>query len=217
MPTDSQLQHDIIAELTWDPAVDNTHIGVAVSNGVVTLSGIVATYTEKIAAQKVAGRVAGVRGIAEDIMVRVPADAKTDDAEIAERVAAIFDWNAAIPKGRIKIQVEQGAVTLSGRVDWRYQSDAARKAISGVYGITDVYNLIEVHNPVNEQDVRDGIEAAFRRLADLDIASVTVRTDGSKVILGGSVKGLHERSVAARAAWSSPGVTAVEDGIQIVC
>ncbi|WP_454883296.1 BON domain-containing protein [Sphingomonas oryzagri] len=216
MTTDSQLQHDVLAELQWDPAVDHTHIGVTVSDGIVTLSGFAISYMEKVAAEKVARRVAGVRGIAEEIKVRFPADRKTGDAEIAKRIAAIFDWNVSIPKSRIRIQVEHGAVTLTGRVDWRYQSEAARKAISGVHGITGVANLIEVHNPVNEQDVRDGIETAFRRLADLDIASVTVRTEGSKVILGGKVKGLHEREVAERAAWSSPGVTSVEDEIRIV-
>ncbi|WP_454887572.1 BON domain-containing protein [Sphingomonas oryzagri] len=215
MRSDRALQHDILAELRWEPSVSHDHIHVAVSDGVVTLSGVAANYCEKIGAEKVARRISGVRAIADEIEVSHAAGNTHDDAGIAKRVASILEWNVSVPAGRIRVEVEKGVVTLTGRVDWRFQADAARKAIAGVAGITGIANLLEVHNPVCAEDVRDGIEAAYRRLADLDTQSIRVDTDGSKVVLAGAVGSHHEREVAERAAWAAPGVTAVQNDIII--
>ena len=213
--TDGQVQHDVIAELDWEPSVDHADIGVAVNDGVVTLSGYVKSYPEKMAAEKAARRVAGVTAIAEEIKVRFASDPKTADHEIAKRIIDMFSWNVSIPHDKIKVKVEHGWVTLTGIVDWFYQSDEARKVTGKVSGVLGVSNLLEVRNLPTSHDVKDRIMAAFKRQADLDAATVTVVTDGGTVRLGGKVKAWNERGIAERAAWSAPGVTKVEDNIVV--
>lgn len=213
--TDGQVQHDVIAELDWEPSVDHADIGVAVNDGVVTLSGYVKSYPEKMAAEKAARRVAGVTAIAEEIKVRFASDPKTADHEIAKRIIDMFSWNVSIPHDKIKVKVEHGWVTLTGIVDWFYQSNEARKVAGKVSGVLGVSNLLEVRTLPTSRDVKDRIMAAFKRQADLDVATVTVVTDGGTVRLGGKVKAWNERGIAERAAWAAPGVTKVEDNIVV--
>lgn len=215
MKTDSQLQHDVIAELEWEPSVDSADIGVAVDKGVVTLSGYVNSYAGKMAAEKAARRVSGVRALAEEVKVRYASDPKTADHEIAQRILDMFKWNVLVPDSSIQVKVEHGFVTLSGTVDWAYQMDEARKVAGKINGVVGVGNLITVRQRPNASVVKDRIVAAIKRQADADAASVTVQTDGNKVILAGSVKGWHERQIAERAAWAAPGVTRVEDNITL--
>ncbi|ARR53349.1 ornithine aminotransferase [Rhizorhabdus wittichii DC-6] len=215
MKTDSQLQHDVIAELEWEPSVDSADIGVAVDKGVVTLSGYVTSYAGKMAAEKAARRVSGVRALAEELKVRFASDPKTADHEIAQRILDMFRWNVLIPDTALQVKVERGWVTLSGTVDWAYQMEEARKVAGKINGVTGVGNLITVRQRPNASVVKDRIVAAIKRQADADAASVTVQTDGNKVILTGSVKGWHERQIAERAAWAAPGVTRVEDNITL--
>jgi osmotically-inducible protein OsmY len=215
MKTDGQLQHDVMDELEWDPSVDHADIGVAVNDGVVTLSGYVSNYLEKMAAEKAARRVSGVKAIAEEIHVRFKSEPKTADHEIAKRILDMFSWNVSIPHDKINVKVEKGWVTLSGVVDAYYQSDEARRAAARISGVTGVSNLIEVKKLPVSADIRDRIAAAFKRQADLDAAGVTIATDGNTVRLGGRVKAWHERGVAERAAWAAPGVTKVEDNIVV--
>ncbi|ATE63880.1 BON domain-containing protein [Rhizorhabdus dicambivorans] len=215
MKTDSQLQHDVIAELEWEPSVDSADIGVAVDKGVVTLSGYVNSYAGKMAAEKAARRVSGVRALAEELKVRYASDPKTADHEIAQRILDMFKWNVLVPDSSIQVKVEHGFVTLSGTVDWAYQMDEARKVAGKINGVVGVGNLITVRQRPNASVVKDRIVAAIKRQADADAASVTVQTDGNKVILAGSVKGWHERQIAERAAWAAPGVTRVEDNITL--
>lgn len=215
MKTDSQLQHDVMAELEFEPSVDHADIGVAVIDGVVTLSGFVKSYAEKVAAERAARRVAGVRAIAEEIKVRYPSDKKTSDPEIAKRIIDIFEWDAMIPDDKITVKVEHGWVTLTGTVDWFYQGEAARKAAGKISGVVGVSNLTEVRQRPKTDDIRDRITAAFKRSADLDSATVTVTTDGGNVILGGKVKTWNERWLAEQATWAAPGVTKVVDNIVV--
>lgn len=160
MKADTHLQHDVIAELEWDPSVDHTKIGVIASNGVVTLTGTVASFATKLAAEKAVRRVAGVKAIAEEIIVRYPADAKTSDPEIARRVLDVFSWDAAVPRDEISVKVEKGWVTLSGTVDWFYQSEEARKAASRITGVVGISNLIEVRKLPSVADVHERIMMA---------------------------------------------------------
>lgn len=213
--TDSQLQHDVMAELEWEPAVDHADIGVAVNDGVVTLSGYVKNFTEKLAAEKAVRRVAGVRAIAEEIKVRLASDSKLADHEIAKRILDMIAWTVSIPNDTVKVKVEHGWVTLSGTVDWFFQSNEARKAAAKVSGVVGVSNLIEVRQHPAPADVKDRIVSAFKRQADLDAAAVTVITDGGTVKLSGKVHAWNERSIAERAAWSAPGVTKVEDHLTV--
>lgn len=213
--TDSQLQHDVMAELEWEPAVDHADIGVAVNDGVVTLSGYVKNFTEKLAAEKAVRRVAGVRAIAEEIKVRLASDSKLADHEIAKRILDMIAWTVSIPNDVVKVKVEHGWVTLSGTVDWYFQSNEARKAAAKVSGVIGVSNLIEVKQHPAPADVKDRIVSAFKRQADLDAAAVTVITDGGTVKLSGKIHAWNERSIAERAAWSAPGVTKVEDHLTV--
>ncbi len=212
--TDSQLQRDVIAELAWEPSVDHADIGVAVNDGVVTLSGYVKSYPEKMAAEKATRRVLGVKAIAEEIKVRFASDPKTADHEIAKRIVDMFAWNVSIPD-ELSVKVEHGWVTLSGTVDWFYQSNEARKVAGRVTGVVGVSNLIEVKKLPAPSDVKELITAAFKRQANLDAASVTVITEGGTVKLGGKVRAWNERGIAERAAWAAPGVTRVEDNIVV--
>jgi osmotically-inducible protein OsmY len=216
MKTDSQLQRDVIDELAWDPSIDHAHIGVAAKDGVVTLSGFVSNYLQKMATQHAAERVQGVQGIAEDLKVRYPSDPKTTDSEVARRILDLFAWDVAIPNDKIKVTVEQGWVTLTGAVDWNYQKDAARKASGRITGVIGVSNQIVVNNAFLVGDVRALIMAAFKRSATADASALSVTAVGSTVKLGGNVHGRHERQVAERTAWAAPGVHFVEDNIVVL-
>jgi osmotically-inducible protein OsmY len=213
--SDSQLQSDVMAELEWEPRVDHADVGVAVVDGVVTLSGFVKSYPEKLAAENAARRVAGVKAIAEEIKVRLPSEPKSADHEIAKRIVDLFSWNVSIPEEGIQVKVEHGWVTLTGTVDWFYQSEEARRAASRVTGVIGVNNLIAVKRLPVASNIKERIQAAFKRQANLDAAAVTVVTEGGKVKLGGKVKAWNERGVAERAAWAAPGVIAVEDNIVV--
>lgn len=215
MKSDSDLQRDVIDELAWEPAVDHEHIGVAVHDGVVSLSGYVASYAEKLAAEAAARRVRGVKAIAEELSIRYPTDQKTADHEIAKRIVDLLAWDALVPAGKIDVKVERGWVTLSGTVDYHYQREAARRDAAKIKGVMGISSLILLSSSslATATEVRERITAALRRQADSEAARVTVVTDGGKVRLGGRVAALYERGIAERAAWSAPGVTDVEDNI----
>lgn len=215
MDKDRVLQRNVIAELEWEPKVESADIGVAVADGVVTLSGYVKSYAEKLAAEKAARRVAGVNAIAEELKVRYASDAKTADHEIAKRILDMFAWNSLVPEGKIEIKVEQGWVSLTGEVNWHYQSTEAARVASQIGGVTGVSNNIGIARKASSGDIRQRIENAFNRQADLDAKAVTISLDGDKVTLGGHVSAWHERKTAERAAWSAPGVTQVIDRIAV--
>ncbi|MFA6117932.1 MAG: BON domain-containing protein [Sphingomonas sp.] len=215
MTRDSKIQHDVMTELAWEPSIDEAEIGVTVHDGVVTLSGFVTSFPEKAAAEHAATRVAGVKAIVEELKVRFSTATQSSDVEIAKRIASIFEWDPSIPDSRINVKVEHGWVTLSGKVAWHFQSDAARKAAGRVQGVLGVSNLIEVAQPASAADVRQKITAAFERQADLDAAAISVRTDGGTVTLSGQVKAWSERRIAERAAWAAPGVTKVDDQLRV--
>ena len=216
MKTDNQLQKDVMAELEWEPRVDHANIGVAAADGIVTLSGFVSSYACKLAAEKAAKRVKGVRGLAEEIEVRFPTDAKTADPEIAKRIADMFDWSATIPKNKIGVKVEHGWVTLSGEVPYHFHREAAKDLISRISGVKGVSNLIEVKKTPSSFDVRSRIVDALKRTADIDANTITVVTEGDTVKLGGKVHANYERRIAERAAWAAPGVNRIEDNIMVI-
>ena len=201
--------------MVWDPAFDATHIGVAVDNSVVTLTGHVETYAEKLAAERAAKRVVGVQGIAEEIEVRPPHARKAKDDEIADRAVRLLQWDMSVPAEHVMIKVEKGWVTLSGTVDWDYQRGAAAADIQKLGGVVGVTNLIAIKPPVHAADVKQKIEDAFRRNAALDASEIWVAAADGTVTLNGRVRNWSERNAAERAAWSAPGVTAVEDHLRI--
>jgi osmotically-inducible protein OsmY len=171
--TDEQLQRDVVAELDWDPSVDPADIGVSVHDGVVTLSGYVTSYAQKIAAEKAARRVSGVTAIAEDIVVRFATDPKIADHEIARRIVDMFAWNVSVPEKDVQVKVEHGFVTLTGSVDWNYQRQEARKIAGKINGVKGVADLIRLRQPIDSFDVKQRIRAAIKRQADRDANAIT--------------------------------------------
>lgn len=212
---DISLREDILDELSFEPSLDAANIGVTVERGVVTLSGHVGSYAEKIAAEKAVQRVRGVRAVAEEIEVRYPNDKKLADDEIAQRALAIIGWDATVPDERIKVKVEKGWVTLSGEVQWQYQRSAAEQAVRKLSGVRGVTNLISVRAPLDVGDIRSHIEGALKRSAEVEAHAIRVGVEGGKVTLEGRVNTWHERNVVERAAWAVPGVSAVEDRLSI--
>jgi osmotically-inducible protein OsmY len=213
MKTDTELQRDVMDELKWEPTIKAAEIGVGVTDGVVTLSGYVDSFYKKWAAERAAARVFGVKAVAEEIQVRLPGSFKRSDEDIAQAASNDLQWNVSVPYDRIKIQVEEGLVNLSGEVDWWYQKDAAEDAVRKLVGVVLVSNHITIKPAVKPQDVKDKIESAFQRNALLDSRRVTVETHGGKVILRGSVRNWAERDQVVWAAWAAPGVSEVESHI----
>jgi osmotically-inducible protein OsmY len=215
MISDHQLRQDVLDELEFEPQVNAAHIGVGVNAGIVTLTGFVPSYAEKCAAERAVWRLRGVRAIAEEIQVRLPEDKKTADEEIAGRALNILKWRVGVSAERIAIKVEKGMVTLTGELDWNYQKIAAAAAIQHLSGVTAVINDIRVRPAIDLPEVKDRIEKALRRSAELDASQITVHSDGAKVVLGGKVHAWFERDIAERAAWAVPGVNEVRDEILI--
>jgi osmotically-inducible protein OsmY len=213
--TDKVLRQTIVDELDFEPSIDSANIGVAVDNGVVTLTGHVASYAEKVAAERAVERIKGVRAIAEKIEVRYPGHKKTADDEIAERALSILGWNVQIPKDSIKVKVEKGWVTLAGTVDWQYQRVTAETAVRELSGVIGLSNLIEVRPRVAPRDVKQKILDALKRSAELEADAIRVNVIEGKVVLEGNVKAWYEHGIAEHAAWSAPGVKAVQDDLAI--
>jgi osmotically-inducible protein OsmY len=216
MKTDLELQQDVMTELQWEPTVRAAEIGVGVKDGVVTLSGYVDSLYKKWAAERAAARVFGVRAVAEEIKVRLSGYFKRSDEDIGGAVANALEWNISVPHERIKVQVKDGVVTLSGEVEWWYQKDAAEEAIRKLVGVVIVNNNITVKPTVKPIDLKSKIENAFHRNALLDARRITVRTDEGTVILGGSVRSWAERAEARWAAGAAPGVCEVVDNIIVI-
>jgi osmotically-inducible protein OsmY len=213
--TDKDLRRDVLDELDFDPSLDAGDIGVAVAEGVVTLTGHVGSFAEKGEAERAVRRVKGVRAIAQEIQVR-PHDAKKiEDDQIAARALAIIDWSTHLPKDAIQVKVAQGWITLTGEVPWWFQADAAEEAVRKLSGVTGVLNLCEVRPRVQPSAVKDRVLEAFKRNALFEADAIKVTVAGDKVTLEGNVTALAERDAAERAAWSAPGVRSVEDWITV--
>lgn len=212
---DTLLRQTIIDELEWEPSVEAAHIGVAVDKGVVTLTGYVASYAEKLAAEHAVKRVKGVHAIAEEIKVRYPGDKQSADDQIAKRALDILAWQSSVPKDRISVKVERGWVTLSGEVDWYFQKADAEKSVRKLTGVVGISNVIDCKPHVAVADVKHRIENALKRNAEIEAQNIHVSVSGSKVILEGKVDTWPERQRVERTVWSAPGVTAVEDRLAV--
>ena len=219
MKTDIDLQRDVLDELQYEPSLEAQAIGVTVRDGVITLTGHVQTYIDKYTAETATKRVSGVRAVAEELTVSLFSGHERNDSDIAHAAANALDWNVNVPLSKVQAKVENGWVTLTGDIDWNYQREAALNAVRHLVGVKGVNNLMGVKPPptpsVSPVEVHSKIEAALKRNMMKDSNGITVEAKDGKVKLHGKVQSWEEHDDAGLAAWSAPGVTAVENDIQV--
>ena len=215
MKTDSQIKLDVQDELDWEPSIDETKIGVAVDGGVVTLSGEVSSYVKKMAAEKAAKGVQGVKAVAEDIVVKYPSSLDKSDTEIAKAALNALKWHASIPNDTVMVKVENGSVYLSGEVKWSYQKDSAKNAVKDLSGVRGVINSISIKQDVKPFEVKEKIQKAFERSAEVDAKGIVVTTDGHTVTLSGKVHSIKEKEDAEKAAFRAPSVWEVKNKLRV--
>jgi len=213
--TDEQIQKDVWAEIKYDARVPPNEIGVAVKDGIVTLTGFVDSYSKKWAAEEAAHRVRGVKAVANEIEVRLFSSAERTDTDIAAAAVRALEWDAFVSVDKLDVTVSKGLVTLKGEVEWQFQKQDAERVIRRLSGVKGVANLIVVKPRLTPSELKQKIEQALVRAAQTDAQRITVEVEGSKVILKGTVRASAERQEAERAAWSAPGVSSVESRIVI--
>ena len=215
--SDEEIQQDVIEELRWDDNVQPIEIGVAVKDGIVTLTGWVDSYLKRFAAQEAAHRVLGVKAVVNEIEVQLPTSAERSDVDIATAATRALEWHA-LSLDKVEVTVSKGWITLRGEVEWHFQKEAAERAVRNLSGVRGVTNLIvikpQVH-PTAEQ-MKKRIEAALLRSAETTAENIHVEVEGDKVILIGEVRSYAERREAERAAWSAPGVASVDNRLVVV-
>jgi osmotically-inducible protein OsmY len=217
MGGDTQLKKHVEDELNWQPSVDEASIGVSVKNAIVTLTGHVRSYAEKMAAERAVMRIQGVKALATELEVSLPGAHERTDEDIALAAINVLLWNAVVPKDAIKVKVTKGWVTLSGVVEWSFQKHNAEREVSRLLGVKGVIDEIEV-KPSRTRvsaEIKTGIEAALKRSAEVEARRIHVEILGSTVVLTGAVSSWPERNAAERAAWAGPGVSKVENKLLI--
>jgi osmotically-inducible protein OsmY len=215
MKSDIEIQKNVMDELKWQPILTSNEIGVSVKNGVATLNGTVDCYSKKVAAEDAAKRVFGVKAIAEEIEVNISGSEKKNDSEIAAAVVDALKWQSAIQESRFRVKVEKGWVTLEGDVEWEFQREAAQKSVESLNCVWGISNLTRVIPKLSSKDIFQNISEAFKRSATIDSERVKVATEGSTVVLTGVVRSLIEKKDAERTAWLAPGVSSVENKLEV--
>lgn len=215
MRSDTEIKNDVQEQLNWEPLLNAAEIGVAVKKGIVTLSGQVDSYLKKVTAERTVKKVMGVKAVAEDLQVGPSSLYKRTDTEIAEVILDTIKWHLAIQEDKIKFEVENGIVTLEGEVDWEYQRKAIETAVESIIGVRNINNCILVKPQTTPADIKHKIHAAFRRSANIDSEKISVDVIGNKIVLKGKVRSIAERDDAENAAWSAPGISKVENYLEL--
>jgi osmotically-inducible protein OsmY len=215
MRNDNEIQKDILMEFRWDPSLADEDIALGVHEGVVTLGGFATSYADKLAAERLAGRIKGVRAIANEIEVKLPTSSERPDPDIARAALDALKWNVVVPQEAIQVKVEQGWVKLVGEVDWYFQKEVAEKTVRPLVGVKGVSNLISVKARATPSDVKDRIKDALERGAEFDAEHITVQIDGRRAILRGSVRAFAEKRDAERATRNAPGVSEVDNQLTV--
>ena len=212
---DLDLRDLVLEELEFKPDINAASIGVTVQNGVVTLSGHVNSYAQKVSAERTVKAMKGVRGLAEEIEVRLNKLEGTADDTIASRALNIIAWSSDANVEGIQVTVQKGTVTLEGQLDWQYQKEVIEQAVLRLSGVVGVHNRITLKARADVVDIKRHIEDALKRSAEIEAEGIRVTVNGGVVKLEGKVHLLREREVVERAAWSVPGVSKVEDYLLI--
>lgn len=215
MKTDAQLKDDVVLELEWDPAIHAAHVGVAVKNGVVTLTGHLDTFAEKFAVEKAVARVQGVQALAVEMDVKLEPGHHRSDSEIAAALESALQWHAQVPADRIQVKVEKGWVTLKGEVDWDYQRQSAAKAARALTGVVGVTNAIALKPGTVPANLSARIREALTRHALREARDIAVEVHGSVATLRGRVDSMAERAAVCGVVWSAPGISSVVNELKI--
>jgi osmotically-inducible protein OsmY len=206
MKTDSEVQNAVIEELRWIPFFNSSEIGVAVKNGIVTLTGTVDTYSKKSAAEIAAKKVSGVKAVAEEITVNLPGTSHKTDSDLAAAVLNAIKWHSAFIEDTMKVVVDAGVVTLDGEVDWEFQRNSAQLMIEDLMGVRSIINNLKI---------KPKIIAAFHRSATINAENIEVEISGNKAILKGNVYSTLEKDDAAKAVWAVSGIQDVDNRIAV--
>ncbi len=216
MRSNSDLQKDVQNAIKWEPLMNAAEIGVTVKDGVVTLTGVVDSYSKKMEAEAAAKNVVGVKAVVEKIEIKYSNTwSKKDDNEVANEVLNAFKWNWQVPNDKIKIKVEKGWVTLEGELNWNYQREAAKDAVRNLLGVTGVTNNIKIKSETHDAIEKMDIENALTRNWSVSDQDIRVKVDGSKVTLEGIVNSPYQKEEAERIAWNAPGVWNVDNLLAI--
>lgn len=215
MKTDAELKNDVLDELAWQPNIDETKIGVIVENGIVTLSGVVDNYTKKLAAEKAAKVVKGVKAVVLYIDVKYITEFKKTDKEILNAVLNALAWDTSVPENKVSVKVKDGWVNLSGELKWFYQKDAAKKAVENLLGVKGIVNSIHIKQAVEPTQIREKINSAFERSSELNAKNIYIVINSHTLTLRGAVSSIAEKDEAQRAAYLAPGVYEVKNELKV--
>lgn len=215
MKTDNEIKSDVLDQLMWQPNIDDTKIGVIVEDGIVTLTGVVDSYTKKLAAEKAVKSVKGVKAISLDLEVKYGKEFIKTDSVIAKSVTNTLAWNSTVPEENMAVKVEDGWVYLSGEVQWFYQKEAAKKAVENLLGVKGVINSIQIKQTGRPTRIIEKIKKAFERSADVDDKNITIFVESDHIKLSGSVRTFSEKEEAEKIAYFTPGVTKVKNELRV--
>jgi osmotically-inducible protein OsmY len=215
MKTNQDLQKDVQDAIKWEPLLNAAEIGVTAKDGVITLTGTVDSYAKKLEAEDAAKNVAGVKAVAEEIVIKYGDYGKKSDTEIANEVLNAWKWNWEVPEEKIKVKVENGWVTLEGELEWNYQREAAKKAIKNLSGVMGVLNHIKIKSETHDAIEKAAIECALERNSSIDDLGIQVDVVGNNVTLKGTVNSFYAKDEAEQIAFNAPGVWTVDNELVI--